>query len=38
VSIAALPGMRERTVFLHGFSKALPVTGFRVGYGVRAAG
>lgn len=23
VSIASLPGMRERTVFLHGFSKAL---------------
>jgi len=32
VSIAALPGMRERTVFLHGFSKAFAMTGFRVGY------
>ena len=32
VSIAALPGMRERTVFLHGFSKAFAMTGFRIGY------
>jgi aminotransferase len=32
VSIAALPGMRDRTVFLHGFSKAFAMTGFRVGY------
>ncbi len=32
VSIAALPHMRERTVFLHGFSKAFAMTGFRVGY------
>jgi aminotransferase len=32
VSIAALPKMRERTVFLHGFSKAFAMTGFRVGY------
>jgi aminotransferase len=32
VSIAALPGMLERTVFLHGFSKAYAMTGFRVGY------
>ncbi|MBR89867.1 MAG: aromatic amino acid aminotransferase [Verrucomicrobiales bacterium] len=31
-SIAALPGMKERTVFLHGFSKAYAMTGFRVGY------
>ena len=31
-SIAALPGMRERTVFLHGFSKAFAMTGWRVGY------
>lgn len=31
-SIAALPGMRERTVFLHGFSKAFAMTGFRIGY------
>lgn len=31
-SIASLPGMRERTVFLHGFSKAYAMTGFRIGY------
>jgi len=33
VSIASLPGMRERTIFLHGFSKAYAMTGFRIGYG-----
>ena len=32
LSIAALPGMRERCIFLHGFSKAFAMTGFRVGY------
>ncbi len=32
VSIASLPGMRERTIFLHGFSKAFAMTGFRIGY------
>ena len=32
VSIAALPGMIERTIFLHGFSKAYAMTGFRIGY------
>lgn len=32
VSIASLPGMRERTLFLHGFSKAYAMTGFRLGY------
>ena len=32
VSIASLPGMKERTVFLHGFSKAFAMTGWRVGY------
>jgi aminotransferase len=32
VSIAALPGMSERTIFLHGFSKAYAMTGFRIGY------
>lgn len=31
-SIASLPGMRGRTVFLHGFSKAFAMTGFRIGY------
>jgi aminotransferase len=32
VSIATLPGMRERTVFLHGLSKGWAMTGFRIGY------
>ena len=32
VSIASLPGMAERTIFLHGFSKAYAMTGFRIGY------
>ncbi len=32
VSIASLPGMRERCVFLHGFSKAFAMTGWRIGY------
>ena len=32
VSIAALPGMKERTIFLHGFSKAFAMTGWRLGY------
>jgi len=31
-SIVSLPGMRERTIFLHGFSKAWAMTGFRMGY------
>lgn len=31
-SIASLPGMQERTIFLHGFSKAFAMTGFRIGY------
>jgi aminotransferase len=31
-SIAALPGMAERTIFLHGFSKAFAMTGWRIGY------
>ncbi len=31
-SIATLEGMRERTIFLHGFSKAYAMTGFRIGY------
>ena len=32
VSIASLPGMQERTILLHGFSKAFSMTGFRLGY------
>jgi len=31
-SIAALPGMKERTVLLNGCSKSYAMTGFRVGY------
>ncbi len=32
VCFASLPGMRERTVVLQGFSKAYAMTGWRVGY------
>lgn len=32
VSIATLPGMRERTIVINGFSKAYSMTGWRVGY------
>ncbi len=32
VSIASMPDMKERTIFLHGFSKAWAMTGFRIGY------
>lgn len=32
VSIAALPGMKERTVYINGFSKAYAMTGWRLGY------
>ena len=32
VSIASLPGMRERTVVINGFSKAFAMTGWRVGF------
>ncbi len=32
VSIASLPGMRERTVVINGFSKAFAMTGWRLGY------
>ncbi|MBB6733565.1 pyridoxal phosphate-dependent aminotransferase [Cohnella zeiphila] len=31
-SIAALPGMKERTLLVSGFSKAFAMTGWRVGY------
>ncbi len=34
VSIAALPGMRERTIVLDGFSKIYAMTGWRLGYGL----
>lgn len=32
MSIAAFPGMQERTIFLHGVSKAFAMTGFRLGF------
>ena len=32
VSVASFPGLRERTIFLHGFSKAWAMTGYRIGY------
>jgi aminotransferase len=31
-SIVEYPGMRERTILLHGFSKAFAMTGWRLGY------
>ncbi|MEI7436341.1 MAG: aminotransferase class I/II-fold pyridoxal phosphate-dependent enzyme [bacterium] len=31
-SLASFPGMQERTIFLHGFSKGWAMTGFRIGY------
>ena len=31
-SIATFPGLVERTIFLHGFSKAFAMTGWRIGY------
>ncbi len=32
VSIAGLPGMKERTILINGFSKAYAMTGWRMGY------
>ena len=32
VSIASLPGMKERTVLINGFSKSYAMTGWRLGY------
>lgn len=32
VSIATLPGMKERTVYIGGFSKAFAMTGWRLGF------
>lgn len=32
VSIASLPGMKERTILINGFSKAYSMTGWRLGY------
>lgn len=33
-SIAALPGMRERTIIIDGFSKTYAMTGWRLGFGI----
>ena len=32
VSIVSIPGMRERTILINGFSKAYAMTGWRLGY------
>jgi len=36
-SIASVPGMKERTIILDGFSKTYAMTGWRMGYGVMRA-
>jgi aspartate/methionine/tyrosine aminotransferase len=36
-SIMSLPGMKERTILLDGFSKTYAMTGWRIGYGVMRA-
>lgn len=33
-SISSLPGMREKTIILNGFSKTYSMTGWRAGYGI----
>lgn len=37
VSIASLPGMRERTIVINGFSKSFAMTGWRLGYAAAPA-
>ena len=37
VSVSSLPGMRERTVVVSGFSKAFAMTGWRLGYAAAPA-
>lgn len=32
ISIASIPGMKDRTIFLNGLSKAWAMTGFRIGF------
>ena len=32
ISIASMPGMKERTIVINGFSKAFAMTGWRLGY------
>ncbi|MGE0406612.1 MAG: pyridoxal phosphate-dependent aminotransferase, partial [Candidatus Korobacteraceae bacterium] len=34
ISIASLPGMKQRTITISGFSKTFSITGWRVGYAV----
>ncbi|MBI4889890.1 MAG: pyridoxal phosphate-dependent aminotransferase [Acidobacteria bacterium] len=34
ISIAACPGMQDKTIILDGFSKTYAMTGWRIGYGV----
>ena len=36
-SITALPGMKERCIFVNGFSKAFAMTGWRLGYAMAPA-
>ncbi len=36
ISLASLPGMRERTITIGGYSKTFSVTGWRIGYCVAA--
>jgi aspartate aminotransferase len=38
VSITQIPGMKERTILLDGFSKTYAMTGWRLGYGAMPAG
>jgi aspartate aminotransferase len=37
VSIASLPGMKERTIIIDGHSKTYAMTGWRLGYGIMPA-
>ena len=37
ISIATLPGMKERTIVVNGFSKAYAMTGWRLGYALGPA-
>jgi aspartate/methionine/tyrosine aminotransferase len=37
ISIASLPGMREHTIVLDGYSKTYAMTGWRLGYGIMPA-
>jgi aminotransferase len=38
VAFSALPGMRERTIYIGGFSKSFAMTGWRIGYVAAPAG